>query len=183
MTRPRPAGVLLTGRNLILRDFQDTDVDAVHAIAGDPEVTRFTDWGPNTMQDSVTFIADAVAQARETPRAEFHLAAVDAATGVLVGSVAVGVTDPAHRQGELGYVFHRDHWGRGLATEAATLLLSFGFTRLALRRISATCHPDNLASARVLEKAGLRREGRLRSNRYVRDTWRDSLLFAALDDD
>ncbi|APU21218.1 GNAT family N-acetyltransferase [Actinoalloteichus sp. GBA129-24] len=180
---PDARGIHLAGPRLVLRDFLDSDVDAVHAFAGDPEVTRFTDWGPNSPEDSRAFVADAVAQARESSRTEFSLAAVDVTSGVLIGSAAVGITSRTHRQGELGYVVHRDHWGRGLATEATTMLLTFGFHRLGLRRIAATCHPDNIASARVLQKAGLRPEGRLRSNLHVRGAWRDSLLFAALDDD
>jgi [ribosomal protein S5]-alanine N-acetyltransferase len=84
---------------------------------------------------------------------------------------------------ELGYIFHRDVWSQGYATEAAGLLLLFGFNRLRLRRIAATCHPDNIASARVLEKIGMQREARLRSHLFVRGAWRDSLLYAAVEED
>ncbi|WP_301123132.1 GNAT family N-acetyltransferase [Mycolicibacterium fortuitum] len=69
------------------------------------------------------------------------------------------------------------------AAEAARMLLRFGFAQLQLRRISATCHPDNHASARVLEKAGLVFGGRMRSHLLVRGAWRDSLLYAAITDD
>jgi len=69
------------------------------------------------------------------------------------------------------------------ATEAAELLLRFGVDHLQLRRISATCHPDNHASVRVLEKAGLEYEGRMRSHLFVRGAWRDSLLYAAVNGD
>ncbi|MGY2032470.1 GNAT family N-acetyltransferase [Nocardia gipuzkoensis] len=104
-----------------------------------------------------------------------------ARSGRLIGSAAIGVTSAQHRRGEFGFVFHRDFWSQGYATEVGMLLLRFGFDRLRLRRISATCHPDNHASARVLEKVGSTLEGRMRSHLFVRGVWRDSLLYAAVD--
>lgn len=172
-----------TGDRLLLRDFVASDEAAVHAFAGDPEVTRLTDWGPNEPADTRDFIVDAVARARAAERSEFNFAAVHAESGRLIGSVGLEVTSREHRRGELGYVFHPDFWSQGYATEAGRLLVEFGFGRLRLRRIAATCHPDNRASARVLEKIGMRREGRLRSHLFVRGAWRDSLLYAAVNGD
>lgn len=181
--RPGPAGMCLTTKRLLLRDFVPSDVDAAHAFASDPEVTRYTDWGPNDVETTRAFVRASVAQTRERDRGEFNLAAVRRASGAVIGVVAVGVTSQRHHRGELGFVFHRDHWSQGYATEAAGLLLRFGFDHLALRRMEATCHPDNIGSARVLEKIGMRLEGRLRSHKLVGRQWRDSLLYAAVDDD
>jgi [ribosomal protein S5]-alanine N-acetyltransferase len=177
------SGIRLVSDRLVLREFVLTDEDAVHAFAADPLVTQFTDWGPNSIEDTRAFLAQATAQATNPQRAEFTLAVVHASSGRLIGSVAIGVTSAQHRRGELGFVFHRDDWSQGYATEAAELLLCFGFDHLQLRRISATCHPNNHASARVLEKAGLEYEGRMRSHLFVRGTSRDSLLYAAVNDD
>lgn len=99
---------------------------------------------------------------------------------LVIGSIEVRMLSSLHRQGEFGYVFRRDHWGRGYATEAARAMLAFGFAGLGMERISATCDPDNLASARVLTKAGLRYEGRMRHHQNIRGRWRDSLLFAVV---
>jgi len=60
----------------------------------------------------------------------------------------------------------------------ANRLVSYAFTALGMRRVEATCHPDNAASVRVLEKAGLVMQERLRDHLRVRGEWRDSLLFA-----
>ncbi|UGT67300.1 GNAT family N-acetyltransferase [Nocardia gipuzkoensis] len=171
----------LISDRLVLRDFAATDEEAVHAFAGDPAVTRFTDWGPNSVDDTRAFLADATAEAADPQRATFTLAVIHTRSGQLIGSAAIGVTSTQHRRGEFGFVFHRDFWSQGYATEAGMLLLRFGFDRLRLRRISATCHPDNHASARVLEKVGSTLEGRMRSHLFVRGAWRDSLLYAAVD--
>jgi RimJ/RimL family protein N-acetyltransferase len=172
----------LTGPRLLLRDFRAADVAAVHSFAADPVVTRLTDFGPNTPEESAEFVRTAVAQARRPGRTAFSLAAELAATGQVIGSVGIAVVSAAHRRGDLGYVFHPSCWSRGYATEAATLLLGFGREVLGLHRIEATCHPDNRASARVLEKIGMRYEGRLRDHLLVRGAWRDSLLYAAVGD-
>lgn len=176
-------GNQMASERLVLREFVLTDEDAVHAFAADPLVTRFTDWGPNSIEDTRAFLAEAITQATNPQRAEFTLAALHASSSRLIGSVAIGVTSVQHRRGEFGFVFHRDFWSQGYATEAAKLLLQLGFDHLQLRRISATCHPDNHASARVLEKAGLEYEGRMRSHLFVRGAWRDSLLYAAVEGD
>jgi ribosomal-protein-alanine N-acetyltransferase len=172
------SGIWLVSDRLVLREFVVTDEEAVHSFAGDQLVTRFTDWGPNSIEDTRAFLAEATVQATDPERAEFTLAAVHATSGKVIGSVAIGVTSVQHKRGEFGFVFHRDFWSQGYATEAAELLVRFGFDRLQLRRISATCHPDNHASARVLQKAGLEYEGRIRSHLLVRGAWRDSLLYA-----
>lgn len=163
---------------MVLRDFEFEDEEAVHAFAGDPEVTRFTEWGPNSRKDTRAFVRDYVVGAADPGRTAFNLAAV--VDGVVVGSVAIWVEDAGHLRGGIGFVFHPAVWGRGYATEAAEELVRFGFAELGLHRIAATCHPENAGSARVLVKAGLRPEGRMRDHLLVRGAWRDSLLFAVV---
>jgi RimJ/RimL family protein N-acetyltransferase len=63
---------------------------------------------------------------------------------------------------EIGWVFHPDYHKRGYATEAAWALLDYGFTQMGLHRVIATCQPENPASAHVMEKLGMRREGHFR---------------------
>lgn len=173
-----PSIPLPFGPRLSFRDFTPADIPAVHEYASDPEVTRWSTWGPNTMDQTTSFVEDAAKAHLREDRTAYSLAAV--LDGKTIGSVAVWTTDPHDLNGELGYTFHRAHWGNGYATEAVNQLLAIGFTALRLQRISATCHPRNLASVRVLEKTGFTQEGRLRSHRLVRGTRRDSLLYSIL---
>ena len=71
--------------------------------------------------------------------------------------------------------------GKGYATEATRSIVEFGFQELKLHRVSSWCIADNVASARVLEKVGLRQEGRLRENEYFKGRWWDTLLYGLLD--
>ncbi|MCU1434870.1 MAG: hypothetical protein JWR71_1595 [Pseudarthrobacter sp.] len=166
------------GPRLTLRDFEKPDIAAVHEYTSDPEVTRWSTWGPNTLEQTASFVEFAAQQHASPERSAFTLAAV--LDRDPIGSVSIWTTDPHDRNGELGYTFHRAYWGNGYATEAVGQLLLFGFTTLRLERISATCHPGNAGSIRVLEKSGFTLEGRLRSHRLVNGVRRDSLLFSIL---
>lgn len=164
--------------HLTLRELTPADEAAVHAYASDPEVTRFMIWGPNTTEDTRTFVTRAVATAQTQPRTNFDLAVVITETQTLIGGAALRLTD--QHTGEIGYVLHRDHWSKGYGTEVAKALLQFGFRDLGLERITATCDPDNDASARVLQKAGLQFERRVSDHLVVRGSFRDSLFFSSV---
>ena len=83
-------------------------------------------------------------------------------------------------EGEIWYLVEPESWGKGIATEAAKHLLDFGFGELGLHRIWATCLPENPASARVLEKVGMRKEGFLVGNLKIHGVWKSSFLYATL---
>ena len=86
----------------------------------------------------------------------------------------------AHRQAELWFCLAHAAWGRGYATEAVTALVDHGFGALALHRIFGDCDPRNEASAGVMRKLGMRFEGHLRENYFLKGEWCDSHLYAVL---
>lgn len=98
----------------------------------------------------------------------------------MIGTGGLNVVSKRHQCGEIGYLLDPAYWGHGFATEAARLLLEFGFTRLQLHRMEADTEPDNVASRRVLEKIGMRYEGCGRHTSLIRGVWRDSARYAAL---
>jgi len=171
----------LTTRRLLLREFELSDWQAVQSYAGDPTVVRYLEWGPNTPEETRDFIRRAIAGQNEQPRRDCELAIVLNTTGQIIGGCRIGVSSLARGTADIGYCLHRDYWGQGYATEVAQALLSFGFERLGLHRISATCHVDNGTSARVLEKVGMHREGCLREEMWIGGHWHDSFLYAILD--
>lgn len=166
--------MIAAGPRLALVRFCADDFAAVHAFASDPEVCRYTSWGPNSETDTWSFLNEAV----RTPPDQFLLAIM--LDGQVIGSAAVWTTSVADQAGELGYTITRRFWGKGYSTEVATLLLGLGFEPKGLERLAATCDPENAASIRVLEKTGLAREGLLRGHLRVRGRRRDSLLFGCL---
>ena len=170
----------LQTERLMLREFEEDDWLAVHEYASDPDVVKFMTWGPNTEEQTRDFVARQIASQREEPRNHYGLAVVLKRQNRLMGSIALNVSSPANRGGWIGYSLARQFWGHGYATEAARAVVAFGFEQLDMHRIFATCDPENVASARVLEKIGMRREGHLREHEWLRGKWRDSYLYAIL---
>ncbi len=169
--------------DLLLRDFVREDWPAIHEYASDPEVVRYDLWGPNSEEQTREFV-DSTIRARQTrPRTSFDLAVTLRQTGQLIGGGSIRIRDQPRRVGDIGYVLHKAHWGRGLGTQVARGLVGFGFETLRLYRIWATCHVENIGSANVLTRAGMRQEGLLRGHHYKDGVGEDSKLFAVLASD
>jgi RimJ/RimL family protein N-acetyltransferase len=98
----------------------------------------------------------------------------------LIGNCGIRRKPENEWEADIGYDLAPEFWGQGFATEAARAMAEFGFQELGVRRISSWCIADNIASSRVLEKAGLRAEGRLRGNEYFKGRWWDTLLYGML---
>lgn len=172
---------VLKSARLLLRDFTLEDWQDVHAYASQPEVCRFQAWGPNTPDESRAYVERIIALAQVRPRTGFHLAVVFPPTETVIGAGGLDIRDQRFRSGEISYIIHPHYWKRGFATEVADTLLAFGFTALNLHRIIATCDPRNIASQRVLQKLSMRYEGYMRETMFIRDGWRDSLLYSLLE--
>jgi RimJ/RimL family protein N-acetyltransferase len=177
----RPGYPLLTAR-LLLRPFRDDDLDALSVIDGDPAITRYLYWGPRSRAEVRASLArrkKMTAIDKEGDAIRLAVVLRDAAT--LVGDVSLQYRSREHRQGEIGFVLHPDHHGKGYATEAATVLLRLGFEELDLHRIVGRCDPRNTASAHLMERLGMVREAHLRENEFIKGEWCDELIFAMLD--
>lgn len=132
--------------------------------AQDPQVTRFLLWKPHqSIDETLLFLAQLEHAWREHVGHRAWLI-TERTSGEVVGMLGA---DYAGHAIELGYVLARPYWGRGYVTEAVKGAAAHAFGIHAeplIERISAICHVENHASARVLEKAGFEREGRLRKN-------------------
>ena len=170
---------------LVLRDFVDTDWKAMSEYARDPETVKYLPWGPNSEGQTIDFLRKTI-EARDAAlmsRRDYQFGIVLKEGDRLIGGMRITIQHPEHRNGDIGYVLHRSHWKKGLMTEAGRAILDFGFSKLGLHRIYATCDPANEGSARVLEKIGMKREGHLRDALWMKNDWRDSLLYAILHQD
>ncbi|MFI7103751.1 GNAT family N-acetyltransferase [Streptomyces sp. NPDC050161] len=175
-----PAHPLRTER-LDLRPVTLDDTTAIHAYRSLPEVSRYLYSDPvdeTTVHETVA--AQAARTTLRTSGDVLQLAVVIRETGHLIGDVTFVLTSTTHRQGRIGYVFHPAHSGHGYATEAARALLEIGFKDLHLHRIQAELDGRNTASARLLERLGMRREGHLRENEFLDGEWTDEVIYAML---
>lgn len=170
----------LVSKRLVLREYEEADFEATHAFAADPEVVRYMEWGPNGEEESRNFIRRVLDQQQEEPRVHYVLA-VALKDGELIGNCSLSVSDRESREAVLGYTYNRRFWGMGYASEAAAVVVDFGFRQLALHRIYAKCVIQNRGSARVMEKLGMKREGLFREHRLVRGEWKDYFYYAILE--
>jgi RimJ/RimL family protein N-acetyltransferase len=122
-------------------------------------------------------------QQRQIPRIKYQFAITLKSTGQLIGNCGVRRDSPETREGDMGYELDPRFWGKGYATEAAQTVLSFGFSHMHLHRVSAWCIAENVASARVLEKLGMRLQTRTQDHQYFKDQWWDTLSYAISHDE
>ena len=165
---------LLTER-LSLREFVDSDFDALREIEADPEGLRYRSRAEITPAQTSEFLVQAQVQAAEVPRQQYALAVVLRPEQRLLGQVGLTIVNSKYDEAFLWYAIHRSFWGQGCATEAAARLVRFGFEAAGLRRIFAECHPDNKASARVLEKIGMTAEAVAEASRLRYGLARENL--------
>lgn len=164
---------------VLLRRFTPQDAPAVQAFAGDAAVASTTLNIPHPYPPGAAeaWIATHDAAFAQDTGAIFAVTA--RAQGTLVGSISVTL-DPAHRHGEIGYWIGRPFWGHGFATAALHLLVEHCFSRLELHRVYAHHMARNPASGRVMEKAGLRREGFLRGHIFKDGRPEDIVIYGRL---
>jgi ribosomal-protein-alanine N-acetyltransferase len=166
----------LTTQRLILREFEESDLEAVHLYSSNQEMTEFMDWGPNTESETAKFLHDCLKNREVTPRINYVFGIVFKGDSHPIGSIGIEIESEIHQKANFGYILRQDFWGRGVIPEASHALLHFGFVSLKLNRISATVRPENARSIRVLEKLGFLKEGHLREEKKIRGVFRDSLL-------
>lgn len=156
-----PIPTLVTAR-LVLRPFRPDDAPTVETLAGDVSVARFTfvphPYPPGAALGWIAGHADEARAGRQLSWAIEH-------AGRVVGCAELAL-NAFHGWAELGYWLGAGDRGRGFATEAGARVIGHAFAEHGARRVQAAVSVENAASARVLERLGLRREGLLRA--YVR---------------
>lgn len=160
--RHKGTGRLETER-LLLRPFRETDGDAMFRNwAGDPAVTKYLTWPPHQSAEESRAIAARWERESRDP-AVYQWAVVLRELVEPIGSLSVVRMDEAAEALELGYCIGRAWWGRGYMTEAVRAAIGYLFRSVGANRVAACHDVRNPASGRVMEKAGMTREGTLRA--------------------
>jgi [ribosomal protein S5]-alanine N-acetyltransferase len=148
--------VNLETERLILQPWDSTDWTTFRPIATDPEVMRYITGGvPWTDELIQSFVDRQVKLYRERGFCRWKL--IERKTGDLIGFCGAGIWRDAPDL-EIGWWLARAYWGRGLATEAATLALRDIFEGVKLERVMSIARPANTASTRIMQKLGLQFE-------------------------
>jgi ribosomal-protein-alanine N-acetyltransferase len=165
---------------LCMRSFREADWQAVHAYSTDPEVVQYIPGEFPSEEESREMIRSWMNGQNDDPP-HYDFAVTVRPDDFVIGWCCIQISSSNSQLGELMYVFNRHFWKNGYAFEATQAIVDYGFSRLKLHRISATCRPENIASWHILEKLGMQREGLLRENTWIRDSWHNSYLYAIID--
>ncbi len=167
---------------LLMRPFGEGDLDAVFAMQSRADVTRYLYWDARDEAEVRSALQRKIAGAAVSKEGDpLFLAAELKATGELVGDFVLEWVSELHRLGEIGFIVPPDHQGHGYATEGSRPLLHIAFEELGLHRVIGCVEARNIASARVLEKLGMRLEAHLVENEFVKGEWQSELVYAILD--
>ena len=173
--------MIIKTERLLLREFEEDDWQAVLAYQSDPLYLRYNPWTHRTEEDVRNFVRSFMLWQGDQPRMKFQLAVELRAEGRLIGNCGIRTRSSKTWEADIGYELDSRYWGQGYATEAAQAMLAYGFEELGVHRIWAHCVAENVASARVMEKIGMRQEGYLRESEWMKDRWWDTLVYAILE--
>ncbi|WP_371867988.1 GNAT family N-acetyltransferase [Duganella levis] len=168
--------ILQTAR-LQLRTVNASDAAAMFRVHSDPETMRYfssTAWQQPAQADE--HIAKTLADYQNG--SALRLAIVLA--GEVIGSITLYAFDRRNHRCEIGYILGRPYWGQRYMQEALAAMIGYAFGPLALHRLEADIHPDNIASKRLLEGQQFQREGHLRERWFVGDEVSDSIIYGLL---
>jgi [ribosomal protein S5]-alanine N-acetyltransferase len=143
---------------LILRDLLESDLQPFFALASDPAVTRFQSFIRCADEDQArAYLRSAEIHNKAVPRFAYNLAILRKADGAWLGWFGMGrPEDPTLGDLDFGYGLRPAYWGQGYMTEVVKAMVDFSLRDLGIQSIFAECDEENPASARVMEKAGLR---------------------------
>jgi len=155
---------MIRTERLVLRRAEERDFADLHAIMRDPQVMRYWSTPPHPDMATTRPWMDRLLALDPAGSVEF----VVEYESRVIGKVGGGVLP------EVGYILHRDYWGRGIAYEAMTAVIAFAFANHPVDHLMADIDPRNLASARLLERLGFRKAGHAENTFCVDGEWSDS---------
>jgi [ribosomal protein S5]-alanine N-acetyltransferase len=181
MNFPGAFPVLETPR-LRLRPYTGSDAPDLQRLAGEKAIAATTLNIPHPYPDGAAEAWIGTHAAKWAAHEELVLAITLKGTRELLGSIGLVFQDP-HEKAELGYWVGVPHWSKGYASEATRAVIHYGFRTLGLNRIQAHHMADNPASGRVMEKAGISREGFSPGAIRKDGRFRDAVFYGVLRDD
>lgn len=166
---------------LWLRSFKLEDIDGFVAYRSDPENARYQSWdAPFPFVAAVRFINEMMQLTPATPGTWYQIAIERKTDGRLIGDCAVHFLDAQPRQAEIGFTLDRAAQGMGYATEAVRRVLAYLFDALDYHRVVGICAVENVRSARLLERVGMRREAHFIENDWIKGVWTSEYHYAVL---
>ena len=164
---------------LVLRKIKMSDLDSVYKYASDPMVSKYLLWSPHS---SIYFTKAYLREVQKHYKKQnfFDWGITLKGENKIIGTCGFSSFNIQHNTGEIGYVLGSEYWGRGIAAEAASAVINFGFRVLGLYRIEARVITENTQSKRVLEKCGMNFEEIKRAGVFTKGEYRDICIYSKI---
>lgn len=176
--------ISLETERLLLIEISPDDLEMIHRLHSYPEVDEFNTIGiPKSLEETKQLLkSDFEAQTRY-PRKSYTWKIVLKDSSKFIGLAGFSLSNDKFRLGEIYYKLAPEFWGKGYATEVAKRLINLGFEEFELHKVEAGVATKNSKSIKVLEKAGMTREGLRRKILPIRGEWVDNYHYAIVEDD
>lgn len=174
----------ITSNRLQLRLIEPSDLTAIHHLLVQPETDEYNALGtPANINETKTVVEPWLADHHLNPLKNYTFFIENATNQEFIGLFGLKLGRDIYKRAEVWFKILPEHWGNGYATEAVKAVIHFSFNSLDLHRIQAGCAVENTASIKVLEKAGMIKEGLQRQNLPLKNGWSDNYEYAILDSD
>ena len=174
----------LQTKRLKLVELIFADLENIHQLHSLPETDKYNTLGiPATIQETENILNEWLNLQKAIPRISHILCLRQLDSSQFIGLIGLTLGKVNYKIAEIWYKIFPNFWRQGLTTEALTEILKFGFTDLGLHRIEAGCAVENIASIKVLEKAGMTKEGCKRKFLPLKEQWADNYIYGILDSD
>lgn len=175
--------IVLETKRLLIRDLKWSDLGFIHSLHSIPEVQEYATLGiPKSISDSKNYLEKYIEQQTQAERNEYGFC-VCLPNHKRIGLIGLTSNLNKFQNAEIWFKLYPKFWGKGYITEAATMILEFGFNKINRHRIEAGVATENIASIKVLEKIGMKREGTGRKLLPIRGEWKDNFHYAMLEED
>ena len=177
-------GYVLHSTNLFIRLVQQSDLSDIHTLHSLPETDEYNTLGiPNDLDETKSIVNEMVQNNKKMAKTNLTFAIELKNSRQFIGLLGLKLGAVKYKSGEIWYKLNSQFWNKGYATEAVKQIIIFGFDNINLHRIEAGCAIQNIGSIRVLEKAGMIKEGRKRKVLPLKSGWTDNYEYAILDSD
>ena len=167
-----------------LRLIELSDLNSIHKLHSLPETDEFNVLGiPQNIEDTKKVIEPWIAENKLNKIKNYTFAIENRMDGEFIGLFGLKLGSVKYKRAEVWYKIHSEYWKRCYATESLKAVINFGFDTLKLHRIEAGCAVQNIGSIKVLEKAGMLREGRHRQVLPLKSGWADNFEYSILETD
>lgn len=171
-------------KRLKLRFIELSDLDSIHKLHSLPETDEFNALGiPKNIEETKSIIEPWIVENKLSKIKNFTFVIESKLNREFIGLFGLKLGKEKYKRGEVWYKIHSSFWKQGYATESLKAVIYFGFENLKLHRIEAGCAVENIGSIKVLEKAGMIREGRLRQVLPLESGWSDNYEYSILETD